>query len=341
MATKNSTEMATEQPPTASRKSGFLRWMLLIVLLPCAAALTIWWDATRPGPLMSEKLVHFPKGTGFSAIIQQLGQEGVIHHELSAKLYAAAYGHARRFKAGEYRVPASASAAQIVEKLVKGDVVVRQVTLPEGLTVMEMLAIIAFTEGLEGDVPKDLPEGALLPETYHFSKGDTRAALVARMQQAMQKQLDDAWASRRTDLPITSKEQMHILASIVEKETGVAAERPQVAAVFINRLKRGMKLQSDPTVLYPIQQKNPGQTTIYASDLKRETPYNTYVIPGLPPTAIAAPGKASLQAVANPAITDDLYFVATGTGGHRFAKTLDEHNKNVREYRKILKEQSE
>jgi UPF0755 protein len=196
---------------------------------------------------------------------------------------------------------------------------------------------LAHAYGLDGTIAEIPPDGSLLPDTYHYSYGDKRSEILGRMTKAMDGALAELWAKRAADLPLTSPTEALILASIVEKETGVADERAHVASVFLNRLGKGMRLQSDPTIIYGLfgGEGKPADRPIYQSDLKKDTPYNTYMIKGLPPTPIANPGKDALEAVANPWKTQDLYFVADGTGGHVFAATLDEHNANVRRWRKL------
>ncbi len=222
-----------------------------------------------------------------------------------------------------------------LELMVSGKTVARRLTLPEGLTSFEVVALVQKAEGLEGEVQAVPPEGTLLPETYHYARGETRAEVVARMGRALDQVLDELWPERAPGLPISSPEQAVVLASIVEKETAVADERPLVASVFVNRLKKGMRLQSDPTVVYGLTGgKGPLGRALTRKDLQTPSPYNTYLADGLPPGPIANPGRASIEAVLNPAKTEYLYFVADGDGGHRFAKTLAEHNRNVAQWRK-------
>jgi UPF0755 protein len=215
-----------------------------------------------------------------------------------------------------------------------GRTVVHRLTIPEGLMTSEILEIIKNTEGLDGEITLDPQEGDLLPETYNFSRGDKRNDLITRMHHAMQKALQDAWEGREEGLPLTGPMQALTLASIVEKETGLASERPHVASVYINRLKKGMLLQADPTTAYAVTAgKHKLARPLTYADLQTESPYNTYRVQGLPPGPIANPGKASILATLHPDQSEDLYFVATGTGGHNFAKTAAEHEENVRRYR--------
>jgi len=249
-------------------------------------------------------------------------------------------GTARAIKAGEYRIPAAASTAKILDILVSGDVVEYRITIPEGLTTAQVLARIKAEPRLAGPLPAPPPEGALLPDTYLFPAGTRRAELVARMAKAQETLLDELWPGRAEGLAVETREAAIILASIVEKETGADGERALVAGVFTNRLKRGIPLQSDPTVIYgvsrgePLYNRRGERRTLYRSELERETPWNTYTIPGLPETPICNPGRAAIAAVLDPPETAYLFFVADGEGGHAFSETLAEHNRKVAAYRR-------
>lgn len=288
-----------------------------------------------PGPLSQPQTVLFKRGEGFQAIVDDMGEQGVIRHPLLFKVIAVILGDARKFKAGEYEFSAAISPKLVMDMIAAGHVVVHKVTIPEGLTVAEIKQLLAKETLLEGEMSGDVAEGSLLPQTYHFTYGDTRATMITRMQAGMKSLLPELWEKRKADLPFTTPEQALTLASIVEKETGVDTERGRVAAVFINRLRKGMKLQSDPTVAYGIA-KGKLERKLTLDDLKNPTPYNTYTIDGLPPAPIANPGQASIEAVLNPPDTNELYFVATGSGGHNFSATLKEHNENVKTYRKKI-----
>jgi UPF0755 protein len=239
-------------------------------------------------------------------------------------------------RAGEYSFSPGASVNEVLEKITSGKTVVHRLTIPEGTTSREVLLEIEALTTLSGPLPPVPLEGMILPETYHFSRGDSREELLKRMSDAMTDAAAELWEDRADGLPFNSIEEAIILASIVEKETAVAEERGLVAGVFINRLRRGMRLQSDPTVVFGITLgKAPLGRALRRSDLKQSTPYNTYLVDGLPPGPIANPGRESLEAVLNPAATKFLYFVADGSGGHAFAETLGEHNRNVAHWRKI------
>ncbi|WP_338025367.1 endolytic transglycosylase MltG [Crenalkalicoccus roseus] len=275
-----------------------------------------------------------PRG-GVGDVAAALHEAGVIADPRAFALAARLTQREGPLRAAEFAFPAHAPLAEVLRILREARPVQRLLTIPEGLTARQIAALLERTEGLTGEVPP-IAEGALLPETYAWQWGDSRAALVRRAEQAMAQALAEAWAAREEGLPLASPREMVILASIVERETGLAEERPRVAAVFLNRLRRGMPLQSDPTVIYAATDGQAAMDRpISRADLARDHPFNTYRIRGLPPGPIAAPGREALRAVARPARTDDLYFVADGTGGHAFARTLEEHNRNVARWRQI------
>lgn len=273
-------------------------------------------------------------GSGVSAIAQQLHDEGLVSNGVLMRLWARYSGQHTRLRAGEYEIPARASIADVLSVLESGKTYVRKLTLPEGLTVTEALQVVQDAKGLTGDITFIPDDGQMLPETYHYAWGDTRTDMVARMTADMAKLVRVQWAARPDGFIIKNPQDLVTLASIVEKETGIASERPQVAAVFINRLRKGMRLQSDPTVVYVLTNGSGALgRALTRADLKIDSPYNTYRVRGLPPAPIANPGRDSLLAVMNPADTDALYFVADGSGGHVFARTLKEHNRNVAKWR--------
>jgi len=312
--------------------------VLLAVLGLGVFSLTGIWAVKRfeaPGPLKEQTTVIVPPGSGLGEIARVLADKGAIE---SRRLFVAGvtvFGRDRPIKAGEYTIAANLSPRGVMELLQSGKTVIRKLTIAEGLSSPQVMAEIAAAEGLEGTTPAPPPEGTMLPETYHYSYGDSRSEMTARMTKAMDETLAMLWAHRQANLPIAAPEQALILASIVEKETGRAEERPHVAAVFLNRLKRGMRLQSDPTAVYALTKgaRALGRA-LTREDLETKSPYNTYVADGLPPGPIANPGAESILAVTQPAWSDDLYFVADGTGGHVFARTLEEHNRNVAKWRK-------
>lgn len=302
-----------------------------------AAAVLGWGRAqfTGAGPLDARTVVRIPEGTGVTGIAERLAGKGVIRRPWLFAAGARVTGQARRLKAGEFAFPARVSPQGALEIIVRGKTVARQVTLPEGITSREAVARVRDAAGLTGLIETVPPEGSLLPETYHYRWGDARTAVLARMQTAMDELLAKLWPERDPGLPIASKRDAVTLASIVEKETAAPGERALVAGVFVNRLERGMRLQSDPTVRYALARNGrdgSGRLTQAALDL--DDPYNTYTHDGLPPGPIANPGRKALRAVLHPAETDYLYFVADGDGGHQFAETLAEHNANVAEWRR-------
>lgn len=321
----------------ARRIAGVFAFVLcLLVILAIGAGYVGYQRFHEPGPAATEVDVLLTRGSSVAAIAQTLADAGIISDtwifRIGVRLSKA--GHA--MQAGEYRFAARVSMRDAMELLRSGATVVRKVTVPEGLTTVEVVALISTTEGLTGDVPHGLAEGTLLPETYHFSYGDDRAELLRRMRMAMANTLDTLWRERDRRVPLIGPSEALILASIVEKETAVAEERSHVAGVFVNRLKRRMPLQSDPTVVYSITNGNrPLGRPLMKSDLNVDSPFNTYANRGLPPAPIANPGRAAIEAVLHPLDTKDLYFVADGSGGHAFASTFAEHRRNVQRWRKL------
>ncbi|MBT4673017.1 MAG: endolytic transglycosylase MltG [Rhodospirillaceae bacterium] len=292
----------------------------------------------QSGPSEIEQTLVIPNGHRIGTVAEMLRRTGIISHEIVLRIGARLYQPEFPLKAGEYSFPKGASARQVLDILRHGKTVVRRLTVAEGLTTFDVLARLGATEGLKGSAPQGLGEGQLLPETYHFSYGDARADIVRRMRAAMTSAVERLWAARVPDLPLNSPAEALILASIIEKETGLAEERARVASVFINRLRAGMRLQSDPTVVYALThgQGKLGRR-LTRTDLRDQSLYNTYVHKGLPPGPIANPGIAAIAAALNPARSGDLYFVADGSGGHVFARTLAAHNRNVRRWRKLQK----
>jgi len=320
----------------------------ILIIVGILAALTLsavggawYWliaDYETAGPSIKDTTLIIPKGAGEGAIAESLMHAGVITDTRLFKLSSRFLAAPGALRAGEFRFPAGVSVAAAIRLLQSGKTVVRRVTIAEGLTNAEVTAILNRTPGLTGLTAPLPPEGQLLPETYHFSHGDSRKGLIERMVKGMNTLLAELWAKRAQGLAVKTPAQALILASIVEKETGISGERRRVASVFDNRLKKGMRLQSDPTVIYGVT-GGAGALgrPITKTDLKTATLFNTYIIKGLPPTPIANPGRAAIESVLNPASTKALYFVADGTGGHVFAETLRDHNTNVAKWRKIEK----
>lgn len=288
-----------------------------------------------PGPLARDTIVVLPPGLSLRQVAGLLDDAGAIGEPALFVAWVRLSGDARRLKAGEYLIPRAASPRRIRDLLRRGDTVVHRFTVAEGLTAKQVVALLRAEPALSGDIAAVPAEGTLLPETYHYSRGDGRSALLERMRVAMERTLLELWAGRAGGLSLATPADALTLASMVEKETAIAEERPRIAGVFINRLRRGMKLQSDPTVAYGLRGGDAPERPLTTADLASGTPFNTYVINGLPPGPIANPGRQSLAAVLNPAITTELYFVADGSGGHAFAATLDEHQRNVRQWRRL------
>ncbi|HYH20247.1 MAG TPA: endolytic transglycosylase MltG [Azospirillum sp.] len=307
-------------------------------------AAVVLWGGLRmvaPGPLTEPTTVVIPRGSSLDAIATTLAEAGVIESPWLFLFDVKLSGAGRELKAGEYAFTAGISADGVITLMRQGKTVVRRLTVPEGLTAAQIVALVEKEPALAGEVGERPKDGTLLPETYHFSYGDSREALLERMRTAMEQTLAEAWKHRDQDLPLRTPEEAVTLASIVEKETGVAAERARVAGVYVNRLQTGMRLQSDPTVIYALTQGS-GELgrALTRNDLKTESPYNTYYVAGLPPGPIANPGKASILAALKPERHEYLYFVADGTGGHAFAKTLPDHNRNVSRWRDVQRRQS-
>lgn len=330
-----------------------MRFFLAIVsfhflLIGAVIAGTAWWGwhtYNSPGPLQADKIVMIPQGYGVSMIAQTLKKEGVIEQPLLFRLMSRATKQQSSMKAGEYAFGAHASMRDVLDLLESGKVVLRQVTLREGLTSYEITELLRSVEDLDGEISNIPAEGTLLPETYSYHKNESREAMLDRMRVAMTSAIDSLWPLRAEGLPFETKEEAIVLASIVEKETSLASERARVAGVFINRLRKEIPLQTDPSVIYAITAgkhqndgKGPLGRRLLRRDLEIESPYNTYKHKGLPPGPIANPGRDALEAVLHPEENDYLYFVADGDGGHAFAKTLDEHNTNVAKWRKIRQE---
>ncbi len=295
-----------------------------------------------PGPLDDPIEIQIKRGMGTQDIAQMLEDEGVIFNKYPFMIGSKFKNKARPLQAGEYRIPAKYSIANVLDAIQKGQTIQRKFTVPEGLTSWEIVQILNDVEHLEGEIETTPPEGSLMPDTYFYAKGDTRTQKIARMQAAMTDFLSDQDHSALDNIPLDTMEEVAILASIVEKETSVPDEYATVAGVFINRLNIGMALQTDPTVIYGItlgKHKNGGKgplgRRLLTKDVQADTPYNTYTRTGLTPTPISNPGRAAIQAVLNPATHDYLFFVADGTGGHVFAETYKDHQANVAKWRKI------
>lgn len=314
--------------------SGVFTFLTLLVFLAGGAFVYARAKFNAPGPLANDTTVLIARNQGVDDIAKALNAAGVIDEPKLFEYGAHLSGAKLRY--GEYGFPAHVSMREAMEIIASGKSIEYTVTIPEGLTSLQVVERLRDQPLLTGDVKETPPEGSLLPETYNFTRGASRQQIIERMQAHQKAALDEIWAKRRPSPKIRTPEELVTLASLVEKETGVAEERPRVAAVFENRLARGMRLQSDPTIVYGlVGGRGTLGRSLNRSDIASKTPYNTYVISGLPAGPIANPGREAMEAVANPAETKDLYFVADGSGGHAFAPSLIEHNKNVAKWRQL------
>jgi UPF0755 protein len=322
--------------PFIAMMSGLFTAVLIIGGLAGAGIAMVGGQSRAPGPLASDRVLIIPKDSGLTEIADLLQREGMIEHPWAFRISALVSGNWTKLKAGEYLFKARASQADILDIIADGKVVEHSITVPEGLTSEQIVARLRENDLLTGDIIQVPREGSILPDTYRIPRGFSRQAIIDRMARDQRAVLARVWERKPADLPIKTPQELVVLASIVEKETGRADERPRVAGVFINRLNRKMKLQSDPTIVYGIVGgKGTLGRSIQRSEITQATPYNTYVIDGLPPGPIANPGRAAMEAVVNHSRTKDLYFVADGSGGHAFAETLDQHNRNVGRWRQI------
>jgi UPF0755 protein len=306
------------------------------IALLVGAAYWMYRDAHRPGPLVAAKTLVIPPHTGLAAIARLLARDGVIRHPLTFEALAKLSGQGRSLKPGEYAFPPDASAVTALAIVAEGRTVRHKLTIPEGLTSPQIVALVKAAPALVGDPGPPPPEGSLFPDTYVYRWGESRRAMLRRMQRAMTHVVAGLWRQRFPGLPLATPEEAVTLASIVEKETALPAERAHVAGVYINRLRLGMALDADPTVLFALEDdgtRKLGRPLDHA-DLATASPYNTYRNKGLPPGPIDNPGRASLRAALQPETTPDLYFVADGKGGHVFAKTLAEQDRNIDLYLK-------
>lgn len=323
--------------------------VIVLAAAVLVAAFAFIAEANRAGPTPTGSTFMVERGQNVAQIGESLESAGHIRNAFLFRIATRLYANGRDLKAGEYQIAAGAPLRKIVQDMADGRALLHGVTIPEGYTIAAAMQVVADADMLTGDMPETPPEGSILPETYHVQRGMTRAALVQQMREARDAAVEEIWANRAPNSPLNSPEELVILASIVERETGVPGERPQVASVFINRMRLGMPLQSDPTIIYGVCRQFPARCrngrlinertgqprTIRESEIALNTGYNTYRIPRLPPTPIANPGRLALEATANPAQTDFLYFVADGSGGHVFAPTVAEHNANVARWRQI------
>ena len=308
----------------------------LLLLILGGSVGWVYTQFTKPGKARLDQTIVLSRGQSLEQIGSRLKKKGIISSQLVFRVGVHFDGWSQKLQAGEFRLPAGASMREVATILRNGITVVRKITVPEGFGSYDIITLLRQTEGLHGDIEEIPEEGTLLPDTYHFSYGDERRAVLIRMEKAMRKTMAGLWTAREQGLPLTTIRQAVVLASIVEKETSLPEERARIASVFINRLRRGMRLQSDPTVIYGLTNGvgSLGRPLLHA-DLERYTPHNTYQILGLPPTPITNPGQAALYATLHPATGKELYFVADGTGGHAFATNFTQHKRNVERWRDI------
>lgn len=315
--------------------------MFMIVVIGISMAVFILYSykqVTSKGPLIEAKNVVIPRGATLRKVAKILYNENVIAKELPFIILVKSLGNSKLLKAGEFRFPARSSTEQAMRVLIRGESVARKITIAEGLTSYQIINLLFETQGLEGDINEMPKDGELLPETYHYSLGDEKQEILDRMKSAMSKAKEELWKTRDKNTYVKSIEQAVILASIIEKETALTSERATISGVFVNRLKKRMRLQTDPTVIYAISDgKGFLDRPLSKRDLRTKHPYNTYTSYGLPPSPICNPGKEAIYAAIHPEKNKYLYFVADGTGGHVFSKTLREHNRNVLKWRKIEK----
>jgi len=320
----------------------FLASLLSIAVVAAAVAGAAWgedWNFRSSGPAKSDTVVLIKPGAAVRSIAASLAETGVVRNPLLFRLGVMRRGKTTALKAGEYQFPKAASMAEIMDMLVEHKAIQHRITVAEGLTSDMALGIVNADPVLEGSATVT-PEGSLLPETYLFERGTTRAEILSRMHKAQEAVLSELWPKRKKGLPFQTIEDALKLASIIEKETGAAAERPRIAAVFVNRLKNGMRLESDPTIIYGLTKGVALGHPLRQSELDTPNPYSTYQIDGLPPTPICNPGRDAIAAVLSPPDSEELFFVADGSGGHVFAKTLAEHARNVAQWRKVQRAQS-
>lgn len=309
--------------------------VLLAILLTGGSVFSYYSLLYEQNDAVEPTVVLVEKGDSLGRIAVRLKKDGLLKSVAVFKVAARLSGKSTQLKTGEYRIPAHASAKEILGVLTGGQTLVRRVTIPEGKTSRQIYDMLLETAGLFGDLPEPPANGSLLPETYVFGYGVPRKVIADRMRESMQKTIDDLWEYRADDLPYKTKAEALVMASIVEKETSVPAERPRIAAVFVNRLRKGMRLQTDPTVIYAVTNGTMElNRRLTHKDLRTPHPFNTYVNRGLPPAPICNPGRDSILAVLQPLKTNELYFVADGTGGHVFSQTFDQHRRNIAAWKK-------
>ena len=320
------------------RHSVFIYFLLVffVVSLLGGSVLTTYTQFVAEGPLVSSTETVIDKGKSLRKIAKQLYREGIIASPSIFEIGVRASGQADKIKAGEYSIPRRASSKMVMNILTSGNTYIRRLVVPEGLTSEQVVSLVNTAKGLVGDILQIPKEGTLLPDTYHYSYGDTKEGMIERMKNAMERTVEELWANRDPKIILKTPKEAVVMASVIEKETSRNSERAHIASVFYNRMKQGIRLQSDPTVIYAVTDGHVDRMKrVTYKDLKFKSPYNTYVIYGLPRAPISNPGRASIEAVLHPMTTKDVYFVADGTGGHVFAPTYTEHQRNVQNWRQI------
>jgi len=322
--------------PMLKLMNGLLTGVLMVLLTFGALFAFVKHQFDRPGPLAYATTIVIPKGDGVNSIAGRLVKEGVLRDRWLFKLGVMRFRAQKKLKAGEYAIAKHASVRKVLDTLTLGKAILHRVTIPEGRTSYEVVQLLNAAPLLTGTITEIPPEGSLLPDTYSFSRGTNRNELIAQMQSDQKKFIGQLWRKRARNLPYKTLAEAIVMASIIEKETGRADERDRIAGVFVNRLRRGMRLESDPTIIYGITRgRGKLGRGLRVSEIERKTEWNTYQIDGLPPTAIANPGRSAIAATLAPADTKDIFFVADGTGGHAFSDNLKDHNRNVQKWRKI------
>lgn len=316
--------------------SNYIKVIFFLCVLGCGLIfLNLKYYLDAPGNNTQSVNIILERGASEKSLSKDLFNNGILRYPKAFILIKKIFFYRYIMKAGEYKIPPYATIRNIIEIINKGDVVVHKLILPEGITTKEIVNKVLAAKGLVGDVHREFKEGDFIASTFFYTRGEKRMSLLARLYNHKQTVVDELWEGRTDNLPIKTKQEAIILASIIEKETGIASERPRISGVFINRLRKNMRLQADPTVIYAVTLGQYSLTrALTTKDLKMKSPYNTYIYVGLPPTAIGNPGRKAIEAVLNPMITNELYFVANGKYGHNFSSSLAEHNKHVTNYRK-------
>ncbi len=319
-----------------SRIKNAISVLLLIAIVAISVATTTVTYLFKQGPLSEDISIVITKGTSSLEIGKLLTEKNIVTNAYLFWLFSKLL-YNNKIYYGEYKFIKNSTLAAILETLINHKIIIRKITFPEGITNFEVIRLLTENNILAGNITAKYREGSLLPDTYQYIQGDSKQKILDLMQNKMEIELNTLWEARQPNLPLQNKEEALILASIIEKESGLESEKTRIAALYINRLRRNMPLQADPTVIYAITEGALFNRKLTKSDLKKISPFNTYVNKGLPPTPICNPSKTSIKAVLNPVKTDEIFMVATGSGGHNFSTKLVDHNQHVANYRRILK----